>query len=57
MSDVEIFRGKKISISITNPNKIEKGVSRVILNGETLLKNFVPADKLIKDNYIEVVMG
>lgn len=51
------FRGKQLSIEITNPEHVQSGVIETVLNGEKLGSNFIPADKLKETNKITVVMG
>lgn len=51
------FRGKVLHIRISNPGGVEKGVGKLVLNGEELGGNFIPADKLQEENKVEVVMG
>ena len=51
------FRGKQLSIEITNPEHVQSGVIETVLNGENLKSNFIPADKLKETNKITVVMG
>ncbi len=51
------FRGKQLSIEITNPEHVQSGVIETVLNGENLESNFIPADKLKETNKITVVMG
>lgn len=51
------FRGKQLSIEITNPEHVQSGVIETVLNGEKLESNFIPADKLKETNKITVVMG
>lgn len=51
------FRGKQLSIEITNPEHVQSGVIETVLNGEKLKSNFIPADKLKETNKITVVMG
>lgn len=51
------FRGKQLSIEITNPEHVQSGVIKTVLNGEKLESNFIHADKLKETNKITVVMG
>ncbi len=53
----KIFRGKQLSIEITNPEHVQSGVIKTVLNGEKLESNFIHADKLKETNKITVVMG
>jgi len=51
------FRGKNIQVVVKNPTSVCRGVKSVKLNGEEIEGNLVPADKLEKENVVEVVMG
>jgi cellobiose phosphorylase len=51
------FRGKQLSIDIQNPKHVQSGVAEVILNGQKLEDNYIPADKLKNENKIIVNMG
>lgn len=52
-----IFRGKRIKITVQNPDHVEKGVKSVILNSEELAGNIIPADQMLDENEVIVVMG
>ncbi|MBN2201474.1 N,N'-diacetylchitobiose phosphorylase [bacterium] len=52
-----IFRGNKIRIRVENPNGVEKGVTRVVLNGETIEGNLIPVLKMKAGNDAVVTMG
>ncbi|MBR0141119.1 MAG: N,N'-diacetylchitobiose phosphorylase, partial [Ruminococcus sp.] len=51
------FRGKKLNIDFDNSAHVESGVKEIILNGEKLEKNYIPADKLADVNEIKVILG
>ncbi|MFA9389617.1 MAG: GH36-type glycosyl hydrolase domain-containing protein [Prolixibacteraceae bacterium] len=51
------FRGKELSIKILNPEKTEKGVCCLTLNGEEIKGNYIEAEKLLQTNEIIVKMG
>ena len=51
------FRGKMLNMTFNNPNGVESGVKEIILNGEKLDGNFIPADKLADENEITVTLG
>lgn len=53
----KMFRGKKLNMTFNNPNHAESGVSSIVLNGEKLDGNFIPADKLKEENEITVTLG
>ena len=50
------FRGTKLSIEVKNPNHVQSGVKGIVLNGEKLEENFVPAEKLLDRNVIVVTL-
>lgn len=52
-----IFRGKNLNITIMNPEKKEKGVKELILNGTKKTGNFISSDELLDNMTIIVVMG
>jgi cellobiose phosphorylase len=51
------FRGKMVNIQVKNPNKIEKGVKSVTLNGYLIKGNTIPFDQMKEENEVVVVMG
>lgn len=51
------FRGKKLHISVKNPNHVQSGVASLTLNGTVLDGDYVPASALAEKNTIEVVLG
>ena len=44
-------------MKFSNPNKAESGVSSVVLNGEKLESNLIPAAKLKDENEVVVTLG
>jgi N,N'-diacetylchitobiose phosphorylase len=52
-----VFRGKTLSIEIRNTNGVEKGVSHIELNGETISGNFIPIDTMKDVNTVVAYMG
>ena len=52
-----VFRGKKLSVEVKNPCGAQKGVKTLVLNGELLETNFIPADMLQAENQVDVEMG
>lgn len=48
------FRGKKLHITVKNPNGKESGVTRLILNGNALEDNYIAADLLADTNEVVV---
>jgi cellobiose phosphorylase len=51
------FRGKTVEIEVKNPNGVCRGVRTLMLNGETLTGNLIPAGKLGQTNRVEVILG
>ncbi len=51
-----IFRGKKISIEVQNPNGANKGIKKLILNNVEINDNIVPANMLSQSNKIIAIM-
>lgn len=51
------FRGRTIQITVQNPGHVCRGVHSLVLNGESLPGNLVPAEKLKDDNQVEVALG
>ena len=56
LSIEKVFRGKKLSISILNPDKHESGVRELVLNGNKLDGCYIPADMLADENTITVTL-
>jgi len=52
-----VFRGKHLTIKVSNPNNVQKGVKKLTLNGKDLLGNFIPVGNLLAENQVEVQMG
>jgi cellobiose phosphorylase len=52
-----VFRGKKVSVVVKNPAGVQKGVKKLLLNGKQLEGNFIPAEKLLAENRVEIEMG
>lgn len=50
------FRGKKLHIRVENPQGKESGFASLTLNGEALPDNYLPADKLLAENDILLVL-
>ncbi|MBP1561214.1 MAG: N,N'-diacetylchitobiose phosphorylase [Oscillospiraceae bacterium] len=53
----KVFRGKQLNMTFNNPNHVESGVASIVLNGEKLDGNFIPADKLKDENEVVVTLG
>ena len=54
--DAEIFRGKKLHITVQNPAHRESGFTSLMLNGAAMPDNYIPADKLAAENEIVLTM-
>jgi N,N'-diacetylchitobiose phosphorylase len=52
-----VFRGKKLTIKVSNPDGAQKGVKQLLLNGTQINGNVIPADRLLSENLVEVEMG
>ena len=50
------FRGKKLKITVENPNKKESGFSEFYVNGEKLADNYIPEEKLTAVTEVKLVM-
>jgi len=51
------FRGKLVRVRVENPNRVQKGVRRVELNGEVVEGNLIPAARMKDTNQVVVTMG
>lgn len=52
-----VFREKVLEIEFENPVGAEKGVKKILLNGEAMEGNFIPIAKLDPENVVHVVLG
>lgn len=52
-----VFRGATYYITVRNPKGISKGVKFIVLDGEKLNTNLIPAAKAGTEHHVEVVMG
>jgi len=52
-----IFRGKTLSISVTNPAGVQKGVKEIVVNNEKISGTKIPLKKLQNQNEVCVTMG
>ncbi len=52
----KVFRGKKLNITVQNPDGKESGYQSLALNGKQLENNYIPADMLADENEILLVM-
>lgn len=51
------FRGKTVNIHVKNPERVQKGVRSMKLNGKSVEGNLLPADMFLPENEVEVIMG
>ena len=54
---VRRFRGRRCTITVRNPDGVEKGVAELTVNGEKIEGTIVPAAKLTDETEIVAVMG
>ena len=52
-----VFREKVLEIEFENPVGAEKGVKKILLNGQAIEGNFIPVAKLDPENVVHVVLG
>jgi len=52
-----VFRGKRVSIEVTNPLRVNRGVRKLTVDGRPLEGNLIPAAKLKKHSKIVVELG
>jgi len=52
-----IWRGKRIDITVENPNAVCRGVVALALNGQALRGSLLPLEDLTDDNQVSVVLG
>ena len=51
------FRGKYFEIEVSNPQSVQKGVTKLTVNGEVVNGNLIPVEIMQPENKVEVVMG
>ena len=51
------FRNKTLNITINNPNKREKGIKSLSINGKQLSTNFIPVNEMKDMNEVLAIMG
>ena len=44
-------------MEVRNPAGVQKGVAKLVLNGDALESNFIPVEKLRAENEVLVEMG
>jgi N,N'-diacetylchitobiose phosphorylase len=52
-----IFRSKQFDIKVENRNGVQKGVKKLVLNGEEIEGNLIPPDRMKDKNKVTVIMG
>ncbi|ADL41748.1 glycosyltransferase 36 [Caldicellulosiruptor obsidiansis OB47] len=52
-----VFRNAIYNIEVKNPNKVSKGVKKVIVDGNEISSNLIPAFSDGKEHFVEVIMG
>jgi N,N'-diacetylchitobiose phosphorylase len=52
-----LFRGRKLCISVHNPQHVEHGVTQVTVNGQAIAGNEVPLARMTAQTVVEVTMG
>ena len=52
-----VFRGKTLIVQVENPNGVERGVKRIMLNGGEVEGNLVPVSKMLPENELLVTVG
>lgn len=50
------FRGRRLRISVHNPQDVQGGEPEIVLNGEKLTGCLIPAERLERENRVEVTM-
>jgi cellobiose phosphorylase len=50
------FRNKLLKISVINDNNVQKGVSKIVINDETISGDFIPVNKMKDINTVTVIM-
>ena len=51
------FRGFQFNIEVKNPQGVQKGVKKLVLNGKELPGNLIPVDAMKPENHVLVEMG
>jgi N,N'-diacetylchitobiose phosphorylase len=52
-----VFRDKSFNINVKNDHSLNKGVKKLILNGEEIQDNLIPVKKMKDKNEVIVIMG
>lgn len=56
-SATRIFRGKKLKIKVENPNNVQKGIAKMLLNEIEINGNIINSKLLNDTNEVIVTMG
>ncbi|PWH17695.1 MAG: N,N'-diacetylchitobiose phosphorylase [Anaerolineae bacterium] len=51
------FRGKTLDITVHNPNHAQRGVGKLLLDGEPLVGNLIPFEKMKANSRVEAWLG
>jgi cellobiose phosphorylase len=51
------WRGRSFAIRVENSKGVEKGVKKIVINGEEIPGSFIPEEKMKGSNRVTVVMG
>ena len=51
------YREGVYNISVKNPDNVEKGIKKMIVDGQEINGNIIPYDKNKKEINVEVIMG
>ncbi len=51
------FRGKTLNITVHNSSRVQRGVSKLLLDGEPLAGNLIPFEKMRENSQVEVWLG
>jgi len=52
-----VLRGKTLEIRVHNPGRVNRGVAKLLLNGEALEGNLVPFEQMRDTNIVEAWLG
>ncbi|MGN0605435.1 MAG: GH36-type glycosyl hydrolase domain-containing protein [Oscillospiraceae bacterium] len=53
----KVFRGKKLFITVENPDGVQSGVKEIVINGKKFADNYIPASEMAETNNITVTLG
>ena len=51
------FRGKNLNIQVKNPNHVESGCAKLIVNGNEIQGNYIPENIMTDNTEIELYMS